>query len=130
MKIAKENNITVNEARQKYPSVIAEGRKLRNTIGHQYVLADKEKAVDEGISFSMPINLIKKIIIVSDGFSQCFDLFKFVNKENFIKSINSKEDAIKFYKKLNKLQNKDNLCKKFARFKKTDDASMACVIFD
>lgn len=126
----KVNNerLTVPEVRVKYPDIIFNGRKLRNTIGHQYVLADDEKVVDNGIFFSMQKSFVKKIVILSDGFSQCFDLFKFVSAEEFVKKINCEEDAIKFYKKLTKMQNKDADCKKFLRFKKTDDASLVCMI--
>lgn len=121
--------LTILEARQKYPDIIFDGRKLRNTIGHQYVLADDEDAADEGIAFSMEKKFIKKIVILSDGFSQCFDLFKFVSPEEFVKKINCEKDAIKMYEKLVKMQNKDFDCKKFLRFKKTDDASLVCMNF-
>ena len=126
---ATELGLTTKQVGQKYPEIISEGRQLRNTYGHQYVLADDVSAVKNGICFSMKKNLVQKIMIMSDGFSQCFDMFKFISKEKFMNKINSLKDIEKYYNKLRKHQKKDSEGQKYLRYKESDDATIVVMKF-
>jgi len=115
---------SIRQTRLDHPEIIHWGKNLCNTRGHQYVLSKNVDDVDYGICFSIDVKLISKVIVLSDGFSQAFDLFKLETEESFVKKINKKTDAEKIYKKLRKMQQKDKDCNKFLRTKETDDSSI------
>lgn len=127
---AKKENISRLEARKKYADVIRHGRKyLKNQPCGYHVLADSVDAIDFGIYNSIDESLIDKVLIMSDGFSQVFDVIKFMTQEQLIKKINSLYDAEKIYNRLYKLQELDKDCRKYPRFKVRDDASIAFMKF-
>ena len=125
-----EKGCSFNDVFKHHKDVIRESRTEFNTIGHTYVLSNNIKAVDMGLCFKMNIKDISKVIIMSDGFSQCFDTFNFITKEQFIKQINNIEDAKALYEKLHKMQQEDISCNKYLRAKVTDDASMVYFNFE
>ena len=87
-------------------------------------MADFPDAVNYALIGTVPKNLIKKIIILSDGYSQIYEVFHYVHSKKLITKINSEQDAQKFYNKLFKLQEKDKKCNKFLRFKVRDDSTL------
>ena len=128
-KKAREEGLKMNQITKKHPEIVLKGRNLRNTCGHQYVLANNVDAVKNGVCFSIDKNLVSKLIILSDGFSQCFDMFKFISQEKFVKKINNIKDAEKMYKKLRRKQKKDPEGQKYLRYKESDDASIVYAKF-
>ena len=125
--MAIKNNISLRQARVNYPEIVISGRALRNSRGHQYIFTNDSDAINQGICFSMEEKFVSKIIIVSDGFAQSYNLFNLFNMKKFIKKINNINDAKKIYKKLRRKQKRDKDCIKFPRFKETDDASLVYV---
>lgn len=128
--IAQKNNMSIIEAKTKYPDCIRQGRDMKNTFGGSFVLADDKQAILHGVYKIIDANLIKKAILLTDGFSQIFDLFKKYTIDEFANKINNIKDVEKLYLELFNLQEKDSYCNEFIRFKKRDDASIAVLIFD
>ncbi|MBE7075868.1 MAG: hypothetical protein E7375_02210 [Clostridiales bacterium] len=127
--LALKENITIPEAKKKYPEHILDGRKIKNTFGGYYVLANSAEAVNHGIYTTIDANLIDKVLIMSDGFSQVFDLMKFISPEEMTDKINSVEDAERVYNKLYEIQEMDKEEDKYFRFKVRDDATLVCMKF-
>lgn len=121
---AKKLNIGFLEARKQFNDYIVKGRLLKNKKGGYYTLSDNVVCVDHAVCGSFPKHIVKKILLMSDGFSQVFDTFEIVSKENLCKKINTYNDAKKYFNKLEKQQNKDSLCNKHLRFKKQDDTTL------
>jgi hypothetical protein len=128
--ISKENNISLIEARKLHPEIVAAGRAKKNTLGYYYVLADSKKAIDFGFLFEIPEKLVSKVLIMSDGYSQVYDLVGFMTSDEMAKTINTIEDAEKVFVKLKKYQNSDPTGKKYVRFKLSDDATIVCMNFE
>ncbi len=128
--VALKENINICEIKDKYPNIIMEGRLKRNKFGGYYVLSNNKSALKFGFYQTMPKSQIKKIILMTDGFSQIIDVFKFMSEEELVKKLKSALDAEKFYNKLVYFQQKDKFGNKFTRFKTTDDATVVCMTFD
>ncbi len=126
---ARQNNMSVIEARYQYPDTINWARLKKNTIGHYYILSDMEKAVDFGYRFQIKEDLVDKILLLSDGYSAVFDNVGFMTSQKLIDKINAYEDAQKIYNKLVKLQRKDAGGDKYVRFSLSDDATLVCMSF-
>ena len=127
--IAVKENISVREANKRHPELVLEGRLRRNNYGSYYILADDKDAIREGMYQEFNKDVIKKVLIMSDGYSQTFDLFKFISEEELMKKLNNIEDAKKIFNKLFSLQNKDALGDKYIRFKTSDDATVVGMYF-
>ena len=127
----KKHNMPLMEARHKFGEIVQQARIRKNqfALGGYYVLADSEEAINHGIYASVEEALIDKVLILSDGYSQVYDVVKFMPPEKLIKKINSYADAEKIYNKLVKYQQKDKLAKKYYRFKVSDDTSLAYLKF-
>ena len=121
---ANKENIDYIFAREQFSEFINEARKRKNSQNGYYILADFPDAVNYALIGIVPKNLIKKIIILSDGYSQIYEVFHYVHSKKLITKINSEKDVQKFYNKLFKLQEKDKKCNKFLRFKVRDDSTL------
>lgn len=126
---AKKENLSLADTRKKYPEPVLEGRLRKNTRFGYSILSNDPKAADNGIYTFIDENLIEKLFILSDGFSQIYDTMYYLTKSQFASKINSLKDAEKIYSKLYKLQEKDSMCHKYPRFKLRDDASFICLKF-
>lgn len=126
------DKIPLMEARYKYGHIVQEARIRKNqfALGGYYVLADSEEAINHGIYASVKEDLIDKVLILSDGYSQVYDVVKFMTPEKLIKKINNLADTEKIYNKLVKYQQKDKFAQKYYRFKVSDDTSLAYLKFD
>ncbi len=129
--LAKANKITPMESRHKFGNIVQEARIRKNqfALGGYYVLADNVEAINHGIYASVEESIIDKVLILSDGYSQVYDVVKFMPPEKLINKINNYADAEKIYNKLKKYQEKDKLAKKYYRFKVSDDTSLAYMKF-
>ena len=124
--------ISVMQAKSLHPECIADGRKTKNKIHGYYVLdtSNSKEMLDNAIYKIVDKNLIKKVLITSDGYSQIYDLFEKYNLEEFANKINSVEDAENLYNELCELQDKDIDGNTYVRFKIRDDSSIAVLDFD
>lgn len=123
VKIAKEKGINVCEARALINESLLKTRLSENTEGGYYNLADYEETAYHTCCGELNPKDIKKIIGTSDGFSQIYDTIKKYTLENFIKSLNSEKSLEKMHNELFLIQEEDDKCNKYPRFKKHDDSS-------
>ena len=75
--VATENNINVIDAVPLVENVLIKQRLLKNTVNGYWILSDDTKAVNYAICGTIT-SKIKQIVVVSDGFSQVYELFKFM----------------------------------------------------
>ena len=127
--ISKDKNLSIIEARQ-LSDCIKQGRNKKNQFGGYYILADDKNAISHGVYRFIDEDLISKVIIVSDGFSQIFDIFEKYTLNEFANKVNSLEDVQNLYQELYEMQDKDPGGDEFIRFKIRDDASLTAFIFD
>ena len=128
--LALKNNISVSEARKQFPNCLEERRFMKNRFGGHYILADDRDAILHGVYRFIDENLIKKVLIMSDGYSQIFDIFEKYSLNELADRINSEKDAEEVYQQLCKLQEQDPDCNEFIRFKLRDDATLAVFVLD
>lgn len=126
---AVKHNMDMVLARQEFPNPIMEGRENKNKFGGYFVLSDSVDAVEHALIGSMPLQLVGKVMILSDGYSQIYDVFKKLTIKELSNKINTIKDVEKFYKFLCDLQNKDKGCNKFLRTKIRDDSSIVVYKF-
>lgn len=122
---AKEKNISILEAK-KLPhirEVFVEMFKNRNTPTGGWVLSNSFLAIKHANVGELKLSDIKSILGFSDGFSQIFDLFKYMTPEQLSARIYKGEKFEKLYNLLYKLQQQDRDCNKYPRSKIRDDAS-------
>lgn len=127
-----KENISVMKAKSLHSECIADGRKTKNKIHGYYVLdtSNSKEMLDNAIYKIVDKDLIKKVLITSDGYSQIYDLFEKYSIEEFANKINSIEDAESMYNELCELQDRDIDGNTYVRFKIRDDASIAVLDFD
>ena len=125
-----KHGISVLEARKKFPECITNGRLRKNTSGNYFVLAEKPEAISHSVQISFPENLVSKILIMSDGFSQVYDLFEIFTTKELCNKIKTNQDAQQVYDELYACQEKDPECNEFVRFKKRDDSTIVVLDFD
>lgn len=123
---ANKEKSSLLDAREKYPEYILRGRQKKNSFGGYFTLCKDKNAIEHGIYNHIPADIVDKILILSDGYSQIFDLMKVMSAKDLINSINSLKDAESIYNKLFKLQENDKHCNKYIRFKVRDDATLVC----
>lgn len=128
--LAEKDGISLLDSRKKYGYLVQDGRQKKNKFGGYYVLSNEVAAVEHGIYSSVEENIIDKVLILSDGYSQVFDVVKFLTAEKLIDKVNSLADVEKIYKTLKTKQYKDLGGEKYLRFKVSDDASLAYLKFD
>ena len=126
---SKRENISLVDARRKFAEIVMNGRKTKNQPGGYHVLSNSEDAIDYGFYNKIEENLISKVMIMSDGYSQVFDVVKFMTYDKLIKKVNTLADVEKIYNKLYKYQESDKGGDRYYRFKLRDDASVAFMKF-
>ena len=125
--LAVKENLSVVDVRKKYPQYIADGRFNNNKLGGYFILSNSIDAVDHGVYNFIPANLVKKTILMTDGYADIVDLMKDMTDEELINTINTPEDAERIYNRLCALQNSDAGGDKYIRFKLRDDATLVCM---
>ena len=126
---ADQENLTMKESRVKHGEVLYKNISIKNKFGGYYVLADSVEAIYHGVYNSIEEELIEKVVILSDGYSQVYDTVKIMSSEELVDAVESVEDLENIYHKLYDLQEEDYDCDKYIRFKIRDDASIAVMIF-
>lgn len=125
VKIAKEKNINVIDARPLINDYLVETRLTQNTNNGYWILADDINAVDHALHGTLNLKDIKQIIGLTDGFSQLYEVFKVFTYEELVNLINNKKISLdNLYNTLFTLQENDSNCNRYPRFKIRDDASI------
>lgn len=127
---ADSEGISMKESRAKHGEILYRNISIKNKFGGYYVLANSIDAIDHGVYNTIEENLIDKVLILSDGYSQVYDTVKIMTCEELVDAIESIEDVEKMYQKLYDLQEEDSDCNKYTRFKIRDDASIAFMKFE
>ncbi|MGG7212963.1 protein phosphatase 2C domain-containing protein [Clostridium nigeriense] len=124
VKVAKENKISILEARKHCDDEVLKVRKKKNTSDGYWILELNEEAIDKALYGKILISEELDICLTSDGFSQYYDTFNLAKGYdefiNIVKSININD----VYNNLYDSQEKDNECNLFPRLKKRDDSSI------
>ena len=128
--LALKNNLSLVEARKAFPDCITNGRLRKNTVGNYFVLAEKQIALSHAVQTEFNEALVSKILIMSDGFSQVYDLFNLLNKEELLSGLKTQKDIEKTYSLLCEAQENDKDCNNFIRFKKRDDSTLVLLDFN
>ncbi len=125
LEIAKARKISPRKARAEIDGVLLENRKKANAKGGYSVFQPQKtpdlkftvREIDEGE--------VEKIILCSDGFSQCYTTLKFIDgyKGLFEESADLDEIA----DEVNALSREDKDYEKYPRFKLVDDITYVCV---
>ncbi|MBQ8425392.1 MAG: protein phosphatase 2C domain-containing protein [Clostridia bacterium] len=126
--IAVKNNMSIIEAKTKFPDCIKHGRNMKNSFGGHYILADSKDAILHGVYKKVDESLLNKIILVTDGYSQIFDLFEKYTINEVANKIDSLEDVENLYQELYNLQENDPEGNNFIRFKMRDDATLSALL--
>ena len=125
VKIAKEKNINVIDARPLINDYLVETRLTQNTNNGYWILSDDINAVDHALHGTLNLKDIKQIICLTDGFSQLYEVFKVFTYEELVNLINNKKISLdNLYDTLFTLQENDSNCNRYPRFKIRDDASI------
>lgn len=125
VKIAKEKNINVIDARPLINDYLVETRLTQNTNNGYWILSDDINAVDHALQGTLNLKDIKQIIGLTDGFSQLYEVFKVFTYEELVNLINNKKISLdNLYDTLFTLQENDSNCNRYPRFKIRDDASI------
>ena len=122
---AKKDNIPFFEARKKYASVVAVARDTKNNVWGYNVLSDKPEAVKHGIYKILDGKVFKKVLLMTDGYSQVYDTFNLYSLDEFATKLDSIESAEKIYNELYEAQEHDSDASAHIRFKIRDDATLS-----
>lgn len=126
--VAKKENLGFMQAEKLCQNSLSKNSIVNNFGGH-YVVSNNKKALSFGFYKTMPRHLVQRVALMTDGYSQTFDTFKFITPEKLIKKLNTILDSEKIYNKLIKKQLKDKSAKIYARSKITDDATLVVMNF-
>lgn len=122
--LANKNNINVVDAKPLIIDALKNLRKKMNTRQGYWILADDVKAVDFANTGTIKKTDIKQIVVVSDGFSQIYDMFKIYTVEQLMEELYFGKNIEEIYQILYFEQEKDCFCNNFPRFKLRDDATL------
>ena len=122
--IAKSKGINVIDARPFISENLLANRKLLNTPQGYWVLASDPKAADNAQTNKISLSDIKKVVAMTDGFSQIFDTLAIMSKEEFAQKVLRGVPAEDFVKLIRQTQDEDFNCNRFPRFKKSDDTTV------
>ena len=126
---AKKDEISIFEAHNKYHEVVVKGRKTKNKPFGYNVLSNSKEVIRKGVYKKIDAKIFKKVLLMTDGYSQVYDLFNLYSADEFASKLNCVEDAQRIYDELYQAQETDNLGRNYIRFKLRDDASLAVLDF-
>ena len=130
VRISREKNIHVVEARSFIKDSLVNARLKQNQPNGYWSLSDSLVAIDNALTGEIPICQVKHIILMSDGFSQIFDTLNICTKEELAKKVASGISPKELCGKIKTVQDSDPFCNKYPRFKKSDDTTVAIYSFD
>lgn len=122
---AKQKNIPLLEAKKlpEIREVFVEMFKSRNTEKGGWVLSSSPLAIKHANVGEFELKEIKSILGFSDGYSQIYELFKYLTPKQLSEKIYRGEKLETIYNILYDLQQNDEHCNKYPRTKIRDDAS-------
>ena len=123
VKIAKEKNIDVIQARKFVDSDILRKRLSKNTKNGYWVLCDSIGACDHALQGELSIESGDEILLYSDGFSQLWDILDIFKKKQIFQQLDNGQTLVDLFNLLHKTQKEDSGCNKFPRTKIHDDSS-------
>lgn len=123
VKVAKEKNISVKEARKYINDILIKNRNLINKVGGYYALEPNGAGIDFGEYKVFDLDEIASVGLFSDGFYDSVDTFKFVNDYELLHDYMGKGFAKKIYNHMYITGENDLDYNKYPRFKLRDDAS-------
>lgn len=129
LKIAKQENAPIPQCRPKLLQQLRSVRMRMNAPDGYISLADNEKSVLDAKNGKFPLEQIRDICMVSDGFYQYYHLFHLVDDaKSFIEAAASEAPQVLFNHLL-EAQKADAYCWNYPRLKLSDDATIlyACL---
>lgn len=124
VKVAKENNINVVDARSLINDDLVKTRLMQNTDEGYWILSDNTDAPYHALTGEFSSDEITQIVGMSDGFSQIFDTFNICTKELLLDNLKNGISIEELYKVLCTAQDLDASCNNYPRFKLRDDATL------
>lgn len=102
---------------------------LKNKPKGYYVFGESKGVIKFGKTVCYDLKNVDEILIMSDGYSQIYDLFKIVKAKEMFNCINNEKDADYYYQKLVSCQQEDALYNHYPRFKLSDDSTIIKIKF-
>lgn len=116
-------NISFEEAKKAHSPEILAKRAQRNEDGGYYILSFEHNALDYGLYGELEIHQPLHFLMMSDGFARYKDLFNTVATSfEFIESV-CKKGLSTIAEELYKIEEHDQDCTLYPRFKKRDDTT-------
>lgn len=128
IKVSKEKNIHINEAREYINDILIKHRRLINQENGYKAFTLSDKLNLNPKCYKIKKEDVNKIYLYSDGFAQSFDTLNIYNShEEMFNHDLSLDDEIK---KIVDTSFKDPYCDRYPRFKKIDDITVIKVTLD
>lgn len=127
IKISKDKNISIKEARNLVNDTLIKHRMLMNTEDGYSIYCPSDKPDFKYSTNKFKVNEIKEIYLYSDGFSDAFTTLNIYksHKDMFSKSL----DINKVTNKIVQVSFNDPLYNKYPRFKLIDDITVVKIVF-
>lgn len=123
MEISKNQGIPLSQCRQKLLPELRRVRMTMNTPGGYISLADDAASVRNARCGRIPLEKIRDICMVSDGFSEFYGMFALATPEEFMELAATKAPE-ELFEELLAAQRADPEYTKYPRFKLSDDATV------
>lgn len=122
--IAKEQNISVREAKHHINDILLKHRHLMNKTNGYFILEPKAEGIDKADYQIFEKNEIESISCMSDGFFCVVETYDCVSDYSTLHKILEEKGAEMLFNKMCKKQEEDKDFNKYPRFKMRDDASV------
>ena len=127
-----KQGIAASEARNKIKQLLIENRLLKNKKNGYWILSLDQEAVAHAISGKLSFNhddQRAEILLLSDGYYAIVDKYKALTEKEVFDKIEAK-GLESVYHLIRQIEEKDPNQSRFARFKKSDDASAIFISFN
>lgn len=124
VKVSKEKEISILEARKYCDNEVLDVRKMKNRSNGYWILELNEEAIDNGLYGKIDISKELFISLTSDGFSQYYDTFNLAEGYSEFIDILKESNIDDLYNNLFLSQEDDSKCNNYPRLKKRDDSSI------
>lgn len=125
--IAKEENISIKQARERINDLLIKHRLMKNTKNGYSIFCPSNNPNFVVDHYVLNKKDIKSIVLCTDGFSQCYDKLDVLNNETqlFTTTLSIKEIC----KKIQQISKSDKNFNKYPRFKLFDDTTAIKIDF-
>ena len=124
VKVSKEKEVSILEARRYCDNEVLDVRKMKNKSNGYWILELNEEAIDNGLYGKIAISKEVSISLTSDGFSQYYDTFNLAEGYSEFIDIVKETNIDDLYNNLYLSQEDDSECNNYPRLKKRDDSSI------